>query len=170
VQPIITTNGPAIKGGCVTRRITGQVMVMFGRETVTVRGGYGACFCSPGTSSLGDTSVVVQIGWKVAKLSWCFRTVLVAKRSVAVGVVSEAEICHGCRNFIASSARIRVQLSFLSCLGSRNLFAKTVTSNLPLLSVLGFRCEFITLQISKHNFQMSNKKTIQEFQCLVQQS
>src|SRR5512140_2861351 len=42
--------------------------------------------------------------------------------------------CLGARNLswlqdlIASSARIRVQLSFLICLGSRNLFAKTVTS------------------------------------------
>jgi len=66
-------------------------------------------------------------------LSWCFRTVSVAKRSVAVGIVSEAENCHGCSNFIASSARIRVQLSFLSCLGRRNLFAKTVTSQLTFI-------------------------------------
>ena len=46
-----------------------------------------------------------QSSWKVAKLSWFFRTVLAAKRSVAVGLVSELEICHGCRNLIASSAR-----------------------------------------------------------------
>ena len=82
-----------------------------------------------------------QSSLKVAKLSWCFRTVSVAKSSVAVGIVSEAEICHDCRTLIASSARIRVQLAFLSCLGSRMLFAKTVTSNLPLLSVLA--CVFI---------------------------
>jgi len=48
----IKANGPAIKGGCVTRRSTGQIMVMFGRETFTVQGGYGACFCRPGTSNL----------------------------------------------------------------------------------------------------------------------
>ena len=74
-----------------------------------------------------------QSSWKVAKLSWCFRTVLAAKRSVAVGTVSEPEICHGGSSFIASRARIRVQLAFLSCLGSRNLFAKTVTSQLPFI-------------------------------------
>ena len=74
-----------------------------------------------------------QSSLKVAKLSWCFRTVSVAKRSVAVGLVSEAENCHGCRSIIAGSARIRVQLSFLSCLGSRNLFAKTVTSQLTFI-------------------------------------
>ena len=80
-----------------------------------------------------------QSSLKVAKLSWCFRTVSVAKSSVAVGLVSEPEICHGCRSFIAGSARIWVQLSFLICLGGTMLLAKTVTSNLPLLSVLGVR-------------------------------
>ena len=84
-----------------------------------------------------------QSSLKVAKLSWCFRTVLAAKRSVAVGLVSETEICHGCRYLIAGSARVRAPLPFLICLGSRMFFAKTVTSNLPLLSVLWlvvFRC------------------------------
>jgi hypothetical protein len=66
-------------------------------------------------------------GLLVALLSWCFSTVLVAMRSVAVGLASKAEICHGYRKIIASSARIRVQLSFLNCLGSRNLFAKTLS-------------------------------------------
>jgi len=78
-------------------------------------------------------SRVSQSSFKVAKLSWCFRTVSVAKRSVAVGLVSEPEICHGCRSFIASSARIRVQLAFLICLGGRMLFAKTVTSQLTFI-------------------------------------
>ncbi len=77
-----------------------------------------------------------QSSLKVVKLSWCFRAVLMAKRSVAVGLVSKAENCHGCRISIGGSALIRVQLSFLICLGSTMLFAKTVTSNLPLLSVL----------------------------------
>ena len=40
------------------------------------------------------------------------------------------------QDFMASSARIRVQLSLGICLGSRMLFAKTVTSDLPLLTVL----------------------------------
>ena len=92
-------------------------------------------------------------GLKVAKLSRCFRTVLAAKRSVAVGFVSKPEICHGCRSFIESSARIRVQLSFQICLGSTMLFAKTVTSDLPLLSVLGLVvfyliCKMTVLSVS----------------------
>jgi hypothetical protein len=127
-------------------------MVMLGSETVTVQGGYGASFCRPGTSSLGYASVVVQSGLMVAKLSWCFRTVSVAKRSVAVGIVSEPEICHGCRTFIASSARILVQLSFLICLGSRNLFAKTVTSQLTFIVRVSFSFLFGSTQ-TNHNFK-----------------
>ena len=50
-------NGPAIKGGCVTRRSTGHGYSgwYFSRKAVTVQavpgqGGYGARFCRPGTN------------------------------------------------------------------------------------------------------------------------
>ena len=46
----ITANGPAIKGGCVTRRQHRAVSCFFSREMVTVQGGYGTCFCRPGTN------------------------------------------------------------------------------------------------------------------------
>jgi hypothetical protein len=44
----MTANGPAIKGGCVTRRKHRAESRYFSREIVTVQGGYGACFCRPG--------------------------------------------------------------------------------------------------------------------------
>jgi len=44
------TNGPAIWGGCVTRRQHRAEAMYFSHETVTVQGGYGTCFCSPGTN------------------------------------------------------------------------------------------------------------------------
>jgi len=53
-------NGPAIKGGCVTRRKHRAGSWYFSRETVTVQGEYGACFCNPGTSFLSITSVAEQ--------------------------------------------------------------------------------------------------------------
>jgi hypothetical protein len=37
-------NGPAIKGGCVTRRKHRAESWYFSRETVTVQEGYGALF------------------------------------------------------------------------------------------------------------------------------
>jgi hypothetical protein len=46
----VKANGPAIKGGCVTRREHRAGSRYFSRETITVQGGYGTCFCSPGTN------------------------------------------------------------------------------------------------------------------------
>jgi hypothetical protein len=43
-------NGPAIKGGCVTRRQHRAGSRYFSQKIVTVQGGYGARFCSPGTN------------------------------------------------------------------------------------------------------------------------
>ena len=63
-------NGPAIKGGCVTRRKHRVVSWYFSRETITVQGGYGALF-----------AVMVQI--------------LLSITSVAIQTISEPEICQG---------------------------------------------------------------------------
>jgi hypothetical protein len=49
VVETITPNGPAIKGGCVTRRQHRAGSWYFSQKTVTVQGGYGACFCHQGT-------------------------------------------------------------------------------------------------------------------------
>ena len=42
-------NGPAIKGGCVTRRKHRVESPYFRQETVPVQGGYGVVFASHGT-------------------------------------------------------------------------------------------------------------------------
>ena len=47
---LLQPNGPAIWGGCVTRRSIRAVSWYFSREIVTVQGGYGTCFCRHGTS------------------------------------------------------------------------------------------------------------------------
>jgi hypothetical protein len=43
-------NGPAIWGGCVTRRKHRAGSRYFSHKTVTVQGGYGTCFCRHGTN------------------------------------------------------------------------------------------------------------------------
>jgi hypothetical protein len=48
----IKPNGPAIKGGCVTRRKHRAESWYFSQKTVTVQGGYGTCFCRPGTNCI----------------------------------------------------------------------------------------------------------------------
>jgi len=46
----ICTNGPAIWGGCVTRRSIRAESRYFSQKVVTVQGGYGTCFCRHGTN------------------------------------------------------------------------------------------------------------------------
>jgi hypothetical protein len=43
-------NGPAIWGGCVTRRKHRVGSWYFSQKAVTVQGGYGTCFCRHGTN------------------------------------------------------------------------------------------------------------------------
>src|SRR4030042_6571089 len=50
----LTHNGPAIWGGCVTRRKHRAGSWYFSHEAVTVQGGYGTCFCNPGTNFIED--------------------------------------------------------------------------------------------------------------------
>jgi hypothetical protein len=56
-------------------------------------------------------------------------------RSVAVQAVSETENCHGAGFILRAGARVRVQVSagFVLRAGVK---AKTMTNNLPILSVL----------------------------------
>ncbi len=46
----VTANGPAIWGGCVTRRSIRAESWYFSHKIVTVQGGYGTCFCRHGTN------------------------------------------------------------------------------------------------------------------------
>jgi hypothetical protein len=58
---ILKPNGPAIKGGCVTRRSNRAESWYFSREIVTVQGGYGACFCRHVQIKLSIARVAVQV-------------------------------------------------------------------------------------------------------------
>jgi hypothetical protein len=49
----MTPNGPAIKGGCVTRREHRAESRFFSQKIITVQGGYGMRFCSQGTEFCG---------------------------------------------------------------------------------------------------------------------
>ncbi len=56
----MTPNGPAIWGGCVTRRKHRPRPVFFSRKTVPVQGGYGALFAVMVQILLSITRVAVQ--------------------------------------------------------------------------------------------------------------
>jgi len=50
VVQFINTNGPAVEGVSVTRRQHRHKSVPVGQKAVPVQGGFGTCFCRPGTS------------------------------------------------------------------------------------------------------------------------
>jgi len=57
----MTPNGPAIWGGCVTRRKHRAGSWYFSHQAVTVQGGYGALFAVMAQIFLSITSVAVQV-------------------------------------------------------------------------------------------------------------
>ena len=90
--PNICANGPAIWGGCVTRRKHRPRPVNFSQRTVTVQGGYGVLF-----------AVMVQI--------------LLSITRVAVQVESEPGDCHGTEFLLGALVQCRGTI----CLGARKL-------------------------------------------------
>jgi len=56
----LANNGPAIWGGCVTRREHRPRPVFFSHKAVTVQGGYGALFAVMVQILLNITRVAVQ--------------------------------------------------------------------------------------------------------------
>ena len=54
-------NGPAIWGGCVTRRSDRAGTINFSQKAVTVQGGYGALFAVRVQILLSITRVVIQV-------------------------------------------------------------------------------------------------------------
>ncbi len=135
----IFANGPAIWGGCVTRRRHRSESWYFSQKAVTVQGGYGTCFCRHGTnfiehyvcrgtSLIGaaslspDTNLVAGTGAVSRyKLSWSQKFITVQDLNCVQMRVS------GCKN----------HYKFVLSAGTK---AKTVTNNLPILSVLWCVC------------------------------
>ena len=103
-------NGPAIKGGCVTWRGHRAASRYFRQITVTVQDRYGACFCNPGTNLIEHYE--------------CRGTSLLSGREFLPVQYFLNEHWSG------RGTRI-TDLSYV-----QERFAKTVTNNLPLLSVL----------------------------------
>jgi hypothetical protein len=123
----------------VTRRKHRAGSWYFSHKSVTVQGGYGACFCRPGTNFIEhyacrDTSLIeagklsryrIFVGGTGA-VSWY--NLSRSQKSVTVqDLYCGKESVSGCKN----------HYEFVLGAGAK---AKTVTNNLPILSVLAFRC------------------------------
>jgi len=132
----LTYNGPAIWGGCVTRRQHRAGSWYFSQKSVTVQGGYGTCFCRHATIFIEcwrdrGTSLI-----GAAKLS------PVTKLVSGTDAVSRYNLSRS-QKFITVQDFNCVQMRVSGCNGHYKFVlgagakAKTVTNNLPILSVLG---------------------------------
>jgi hypothetical protein len=132
----IIVNGPAIWEGCVTRRQHRVESRYFSQKTVTVQGGYGACFCRHGTNFIEHYACrgtsLIEAG-KLSRYRIFVRGTCAVSRynlsrsqkTVTVQDFNYEQMCvSGCKN----------HYKFVLSAGAK---AKTVTNNLPILSVLG---------------------------------
>ena len=102
-------NGPAIWGGCVTRRKHRVESWYFSQKVVTVQGGYGALFAIRVQSLLSITSVAVQVLSKLVNyLGTEFILGALDPPEAGVQVVLEPEIYHGAGFKLRADARVRV--------------------------------------------------------------
>jgi len=131
----MTANGPAIWGGCVTRRKHRVGSRYFSRRTVTVQGGYGTCFCRPGTNFIEPYAcrgtILIGAG-KLSRYRIYFRgTGAVSRYKLSRSQKSVTVQDFNCVQMCVSGCRYHYK--FVLSAGAK---AKTVTSNLPILSVL----------------------------------
>jgi hypothetical protein len=131
----LNANGPAIWGGCVTRRKHRAGSWYFSQKNVTVQGGYGTCFCRHGTNFIEHYVCRGTSKIGAGKLSryriFVGRTGAVSRnklsRSQKTVTVQDLDCVQmrvsGCKN----------HYKFVLGAGTK---AKTVTNNLPILSVL----------------------------------
>ena len=131
----LAANGPAIWGGCVTRREHRAESWYFSQKTVTVQGGYGARFCRPGTNFIEHYACRGTSLIGAAKLS------PVTNLVTGTGAVSRYKLSRS-QKFVKVQDFNCVQMSVSGCndhykfvLGA-GAKAKSVTNNLPILSVL----------------------------------
>ena len=134
-------NGPAIKGGCVTRRKHRAGSWYFSRETVTVQGGYGALFAVHGTNFIEHYECRGTSLIGAANLS------PVTKLVAGTGAVSRYKLSRS-QKFIKVQDFNCGQMRVSGCNGHYKFVlgagakAKSVTNNLPLLSVLCARAYY----------------------------
>jgi hypothetical protein len=126
VAPLLTANGPAIWGGCVTRRSIRSRSRYFSHKAVTVQGGYGVVFANPGTSFI-EAGILSR--YRMFFRGTCAVSRYKFDRSQKTVTVQDLY----CGQVRASGCKFQQDLSW------EQGAAKTITNNLPILSVLGGR-------------------------------
>jgi hypothetical protein len=131
----MTPNGPAIKGGCVTRRKHRAGSRYFSQKTVTVQGGYGTCFCRHGTNFIKHYACRGTKFIGAANLSPVTKLVA-GTGAVSLYKLSRSQKLVMVQDFNCEQMRVSGCNSHYEFVLGAGAKAKTVTNNLHLLSVL----------------------------------
>jgi hypothetical protein len=133
----VADNGPAIWGGCVTRRSIRQLSWYFSHETVSVQGVW-RTFCRHGRNNFE------QYECRGTRLIGAANLSPVTKLVAGTGAVSRYKADRSQKVIKVYEALLRVvresgcngHYEFVLSAGAK---AKSMTNNLPILSVLAFR-------------------------------
>jgi hypothetical protein len=139
-------NGPAIWGGCVTRQQHRPRPVFFSQKSVTVQGGYGACFCRHGTNFIEHYACRGTSLIGARKLSR-YRIFIGGTGAVSRYKLSRSQKSVTVQDFNCGQRRVSRCNGHYEFVLSAGAKAKTVTNNLPILSVLA--CVFIIYLMSR---------------------
>ena len=135
-------NGPAIKGGCVTRRRIRAGSWYFSQKAVTVQGGYGALFAVQVQSFVEHYACRGTSLIGAGKLSR-YRIFVRGTGAVSRYKLSRSQKFVTVQDFNCVQMRVsgcKYHYKFVLGAGAK---AKTVTNNLPILSVLAVRLFYI---------------------------
>ena len=159
----MTANGPAICGGCVTRRRIRAESRFFSQKAVTVQGGYGVLFAVFALHSLGEgghgTNFNEHYVRRDTSLIGAVNLSPVTKLVAGTGAVSRYNLSRSRESVKVQDlycGQMRVSgcnnhYKFVLSAGSK---AKTVTNNLPILSVLAVAFILCYLLISVFIFYL----------------
>jgi hypothetical protein len=133
----MNANGPAIWGGCVTRRNSGRppVFILTSKSNTVGKGGYGTCFCHPGTNLIENYSCRGTSLIEARKLSR-YRIFVWSTGAVSRYKLSRSQKSVTVHIFNWGQMRVSGCIYHYKAVLGAGAKAKTVTNNLPILSVL----------------------------------
>jgi hypothetical protein len=134
-RKIVTPNGPAIWGGCVTRRKHRVGSWYFSHKAVTVQGGYGTCFCRHGTNFIACWRDRGTSLFGAGVLSW-YRIFVGGTGAVSRYKLSRSQKSVTVHYFNWGLMSVSGCIYHYKAVLGAGAKAKTVTNNLPILSVL----------------------------------
>jgi hypothetical protein len=133
---------------CYPTKPPDHLLIYFSHKAVTVQGGYGACFCRPGTNFMEHYACRGTIMIGAGKLSR-YRMLVVGTGAVSRYNLSRSQKTVTMQDFSYGQMRVSGCIYHYKAVLGAGAKAKTVTNNLPILSVLAAVVYLVLLVPSK---------------------